>query len=333
MLPVRNLARLWARLILTGLMVAGCSMQKLAVRQTAGVLLAGSIAVESEADPAFAEVALPANLKMMETFLEVDPENEDLLLLLTKGYSSYALLFIEDAMEVAQLADRLEEEEALGARGRELYLRARAFAYRLLDQPGFEGRTTGSLKSFEEALAEIDKEQAGPLFWLAYAWGGYVNLGRHDPDVVADLPMVKAAMERVAALDERYFFAGPHLALGVINASLPPMLGGDPARAKAHFDKALGFTEGKFLLVQYMAARHHAVQTQDAARFRSLMGQVLDTPADVRRGATLANAVAKRRARRWLDHIDLLFEDPGTPVAPASTDDEGEGIDDSTSDF
>ena len=88
-------------------------MQKIAVRQTAGVLMAGSLGLESETDVVFAEQALPGNLKMMETFLEVDPENPELLFLLAKGYASYALLFVEDRIELAALEDRYEDRDAL----------------------------------------------------------------------------------------------------------------------------------------------------------------------------------------------------------------------------
>ena len=315
-------------------LLGGCSLQRLAVGQTASVLKAGALGVESETDAQFAEEALPGNLKMMETFLEVDPENEDLLFLCAKGYASYVFLFIEDRIEVAALSDELEWKEVLAARGRSMYDRARGFSFRLLDWPELkEAALGGTLADFEKVLKDADGDHVESLFWLGYAWAGLINLSKDNPDTVAQLPKVSAIMARVEQLDERYFFAGPHLVLGAIAAFLPPALGGKPEVAKLHLEKALGFTEGKFLLVQYMMARFYAVQVQDHALFRKLMQQVLDAPADINRPANLPNAMAKRRARRWLNRMDDLFanlpeEAPAAPAAEEETLD-----DDATSDF
>ena len=324
------------RLLAAGLLVlvagSGCSMRKLVVRQTADVLAEGMVTLESETDPDFAEAALPANLKMLESFLEVDPDNEALLELLAKGYTSYVWVFLEDRLERATLADDLEGAEVLSHRGRRLYLRARRYAFRLLDRPELERAALGgTVDEYEGALGEVTPEEAAALFWLANAWGGYVNLAKDDPAALAELTKVEATVARVVELDERTFFAGPHFVLGLFSAMRPKMLGGDPVKAKKHFERALGLTEGRFLFVPYLMARWYCVQEQDAALFRKLLQQVLDAPDDVLPAANLANAVAKRRARRWLDRIDVLFEDAGLP-AP-SQEDEDEAIDEAESDF
>lgn len=311
-------------------------MQRIAVRQTADVLKAGELAFESETDLTLAEDALPSNLKMMETFLEVDPGNPELLFLLAKGYASYALLFMEDGVEVAALDGDYARRDALQARARGMYLRARDYALALVpDLPGLaKAVRSGAEADLRTALKDAGPGDVEPLFWMGYAWGGYINVSKDDPAAVAKAPAVKAVMERLVELDERYFYAGPHQVLAALAASLPPALGGQPDVARAHFDKALGFTEGQFLLVQYMMARLHAVQIQDVALFRQLMGQILDAPADLHRPANLPNAVMKRRARRWLDHIDVLFPD-ATPSDGAGDRPAGEETpdDDAPSDF
>lgn len=320
--------------ILTASALGGCSLQKLAVGQTAGLLKSGALGVESENDAQFAEEALPGNLKMMETFLEVDPDNEDLLFLLAKGYASYAFLFIEDRIEVAALADELEWREALQARGRNFYSRARGFAFRLLDWAEFkQAALGGSLSDLQKVLNNADEDHVEPLFWLGYAWAGLINLSKDNPDTVAQLPKVTAIMKRLEELDDRYFFAGPHQVLGAVAAFLPPALGGQPDVARKHLEKALGYTQGKFLLVQYIMARFYAVQVQDYALFTKLMTQVLEAPHDIHRPANLPNAIAKRRARRWLNHMDELFANlpEEAPAAPASEQETPD--DDETSDF
>lgn len=311
---------------------SGCSMQKVVVRQTAGVLLTGIVALERETDPELAEAALPGNLLMLESFLAADPGNTDLLLLLAKGYGSYVFLFIEDRVEQAALAEDLALRDHLTARGAALYLRARRYAFALLGRPELErAGTQGTLDEFEVALAEVGADQAEALFWLANAWGGYVNLAKTEPDAIAQIGKVEALVGRAVELDPRYYFATGYTVLGLLAAMRPKLLGGDPEKARRHFDQALGLSEGRFLMASYLMARWYAVQIQDAALFRKLLGQVLDAPADVLPEANLANAVAKRRARRWLDNIDLLFENPGTPGEPDKPADEA--IDEAESDF
>ncbi len=95
--------------------------------------------------------------------------------------------------------------------------------------------------------------------------------------------------------------------LGSLYGSMGPSLGGDAAKAKKHFDRALALTERRFLLVQVMYAKTLAVQNQDLPLFKKLLNEVLDAKLEIFPQQKLANVAAKRRARRLLKRADELF--------------------------
>ena len=61
-------------------------------------------------------------------------------------------------------------------------------------------------------------------------------------------------------------------------------------------------------MVQMSMARYYAVNVGDHELYRELLQEVLDA-GDVLPEARLSNAIARRRAQRYLDHIDLYFSD------------------------
>ena len=84
------------------------------------------------------------------------------------------------------------------------------------------------------------------------------------------------------------------------------VLDGDPDQARVFFDRALERTERRSFALLVNMANTVAVQTEDRALFVALLTEVLsaeDRDPTVR----LANLVARRRARRLLDHVDNKF--------------------------
>ena len=84
-----------------------------------GIVDDGFWAFTEEEDLDFAGEALPGNLKLLEVMLKNNPDNARLLRLLSEGYNSYALAFLED-----------KDPE----RARAFYLRGSDFGLRILRQ-------------------------------------------------------------------------------------------------------------------------------------------------------------------------------------------------------
>jgi hypothetical protein len=86
----------------------------------------------------------------------------------------------------------------------------------------------------------------------------------------------------------------------MMHTAMSRALGGDPARAAAHFRRAAAVTRGRFLLVKVILARRYAVAVQDRALFHRALTEVLATDPAVWPAQRLANEIAHRRARRYL---------------------------------
>lgn len=268
------------------LLLTGCSLQKIALKSTTGLFSYGVDALYAEPDLKIAEIAMVSNLKLLEGFQRAEPGNKTLLLLLTQGYASYAMAFLEDA-----------EPERASA----LYRRATEFGLKLLQQTSaYKEGIPEKEADFVERLTKIKKSQVAALFWTAFAWGGWINLNRDDPQAVFDLSKVKAMMERVLQLDEGFFFGSAHLFWGSTYGSIPKMLGGDPEKAKDHFDRALEISEGKFLMAQVYYARYYAVTTLNEELFTELLNDVLKAPENILPGFELLTSLAKHKAGELL---------------------------------
>lgn len=278
--------------ILAIFLLQGC-FQLIAIRTVGGMLDYGFETFNEESDLKLAEGALGSNLKLVETFLKGDPENEKLLLIAAQGYGAYSLAFVED-----------EDPE----RARQFYLRGKDYGLQILGKnAGFRATISGGLSTFQKSLDGFKQKDVPAIFWTAFAWGGVINMNRADISAIAELPKVKAMMDFVLKYDENFYYGGAHLFFGMIEGSMPAMLGGKPEIAKMHFEKCLKINEGKFLLAKVYFAMTYAVQIQNKDLFLSLLNEVVDAPIEILPGAKLPNAVAKRKANDLLARVDELF--------------------------
>jgi len=274
------------------LTLSGC-VQSIAISTVGGLVEEGFVAFTEEEDLAFAESSLPGNLKLVEVLLKSEPENERLLLLASQGYASYALAFLEDTDQ---------------DRARAFYLRGRDYGLRLLRQDReLAGAIEGSPDRLRSVLSTRDKDLVPAVFWTAFGWGGYVQLALNSPDALADLPRVETMMEFVAGADSAFYYGGAHIFLGTLAGMRPRLLGGDPERARSHFEAALRLNGGTFLMTHVYYAKSYAVQTLDEELFVSLLETVRDTPLEVLPENRLANNVAKRKAEQLLARRSELF--------------------------
>lgn len=264
-------------------------------------------AFERESDYELAAEAFPASLKTMEGLLQAAPDNRDLLLLLAKGYAAYALLVLEDRLElVPDLTPRFEH---LRQRVRATYLRAHRYGLRLLDLrvSGFRGALGKDIRVLQQLLARCDKQDVPALLWTGLAMASALNVARDDIGLLAKAAHVRLIMERILALDQRYYFGGAHLVLGAMQGSSGALTGGNAELSKKHFERALVISKRGFLLIQERYAKTLAVQQQDRALYQSLLEEILAADLAKNPNQKLANVAAKRRARRALARIDELF--------------------------
>jgi hypothetical protein len=271
---------------------SGC-VKDIAVSTVGGIVDEGFEAFTEEQDLAFAEQALPGNIKLLDVLLKNDPENTRLLRLGSEGYSSYSLAFLEDADP---------------ARARAFYRRGKEYGMRMLRQDrSWAEALDGTLEDLKARLAKADGDDVPAVFWTAFGWGSEIYLSLTSPDAIADLPKAEAMMEFVAMTDSTYYYAGADVFLGTLYGSRPKILGGDLGKARRHFDRALRLNGGRFLMTYVYYARSVAVQSLDEKLFDDLLAKVDSTSLEVLPKARLANQVAKRKSELLKSRKSDLF--------------------------
>ncbi|MDP9150364.1 MAG: TRAP transporter TatT component family protein [Myxococcota bacterium] len=327
-MPLR-LPRLACAFFAAALLLApsGCIKKLLTDGQIQSTRLA-SASFDTLGDYELARSAAQAGLAQFEGMHSLEPENADALFLLVKGWSGYGYGFVEDEMESAEDAGDADLAEYHKKRARMAYDRAVFYGLALLAQKaaGFD-----AAKKSQPALARWlsqhfeSKEDVPALFWTGYAWIARADLMKGDeeegPAFVAELHVAVALLERSEALDPGFEHSSASVTLAAYHARTNLAELGESKRL---FDRALTRTEGRSLLVPFTYATKYACVKGDRALYQDLLGRVLDAQ-DPDPGQRLANATAKRRARRWLRSkrakercgIDLAAPAAVPPAAPA----------------
>ena len=274
-------------------MAAACIPNKqMTVGSTATLLEDVANSANKQSDLRVVREGMPAYLMLIDGMVEAVPDKDRLLITAAQAYASFASAFIEEA----------DAEYA-----RVLYKKAKKYALRALELRGLENPVSTPFDAFEEALNRLDKDDVSYMFWAATCWGSWIRLSLGSMAAVAELPRVEALMKRVLVLDEEFYFGGPHLFMGIWFASRPQIAGGDLKRAQHHFQKALEFSRGKFLMTQVYYADQYARKTFDRKLFVATLKNVLETPADKIPQLTLLNTVAHKKAKGMLEQVDTYF--------------------------
>jgi hypothetical protein len=237
------------------------------------------------------------------------PGNRDLLLLTSKSFATFTFGFVEDDLEQAEPFSVQADQQL--ARAIDYYGRAFGYGQRAmaLEHEEWPAVLERPLDELAAHLGGLEQEDAVALFWVAYPWGSRINLTADDPASVVDLPKVRALMERVLALDETVYFGGAHLFLGATDATFPEALGGNPESSKAHFERAIELTGGRYLMAKVLyAVYYHARQSRDRQAYHAMLEEVVATPGDVWPEQRLSNELARQRAARWLEREEEVFE-------------------------
>ncbi len=271
-------------IVLLMLLTTGC--MKLALNATSSLIPNLTRAFFEECDLKLAEQSLPAELKLMEGLLKNAPKNKQILTALCMGFTGYAMLFVEE-----------EDPE----RASKLYLRARRYGLKAM------GMENPNHQVILARLSAMDKDQIEPLFWVTMSWNGWINLNLDKPAALGDLTAAQECLKRVMEINPEYFYGSPYIINGSMLAARPKILGGDAAKAKEFFTKALAASNGKFFLAQYYYAKYYAVRVQDKELFLNLIDEVEKAPADQLKEACLINSAIKEKMRSLKEMADELF--------------------------
>ena len=283
----------------------GCSVRKYAVNKLGDALSQTGAAFASDDDPDLIKDAAPFSLKLIESLLAETPRHTGLLLAAASGFTQYAFAFVQQQADELEASD-LAAAEALRARATRLYLRARNHGLRSLEvsHSGFEAALRQNPK---EAVRFARKSDVPSLYWTAASWGSAIALSKDNPELVADVPLVEAMIDRALGLDESHDRGAIHSFL--ISYEMSRAGGsGDPAlRSRKHFERAWELSRGQEAAPLVALAEAVTVQKQDIKEFESLLKRALAIDPNARPESRLVNLVVQRRARWLLSRKEELF--------------------------
>lgn len=290
------------------LLAPACSLKTIVVNQTATVLADASGAFNQETDLEFAAISIPASIKTAEGFLQAHPTQTTLLKVVAEGYVNYAVGFLEDKAEALE-EDDPELSDHLNRRAREFYRRARNYGFRYLriELPELAQALESGKMPSDELLATVGQDEMAGLFWTGMAWLAFINQSKEYPDELVHLPIARRIMFRCIELDETFFHAGALMTLAAVDAGVPKALGGKPDEATKKFKRVIELTKGEHLMSYVLYGRMVGLQTGDKELYVTQMKKVLAANPDVNKDLSLANRLAQRRAKRYLEEADDLF--------------------------
>ena len=285
----------------------GCSIKKLAVNRIGDALSESGSTFASDDDPELIEAALPFSLKLMESLLAESPRHEGLLGALTSGFTQYAYAFVQ------QKADELEDHDLDAAtaqwdRARRLYLRARDYGLRGLNlshENFVEALRTDPLS----AVAAAEVEDVPLLYWTAASWSAAIAVSKDDPDLVGDLPVAEAMIDRALELNESFEDGAIHGFLITYEMSRAGGVGDPAMRARKHFERAVELSGGQLASPLVALAESVALAEQNRAEFEDLLQRALAIDPDAKTEWRMDNLVYQRRARWLLERADRLILD------------------------
>jgi hypothetical protein len=159
---------------------------------------------------------------------------------------------------------------------------------------------------YEKELKQITVFQVPALYNWGVAWAGWLQANSDDWDAIADVPKIKATMEKVVSLNPTYDNGGAHLYLGVLNSLIPPSMGGKPDKAREHFENAIELSEGHNLMAKTLYAQYYARMMFDQELHDRLLTEVMQADP-VYDQLTLINVIAQEQAAQLLAESKDIF--------------------------
>ena len=273
------LLRLWSGICL--LLIAGCAgfaNQKLADNLSDAML--------NQNDPETVRAGAPAYLLLIDSVIQDNPEDRNLLISGARLYSAYAIGLVDDPARRKRLTGK-----ALDYATRALCLYYRQ-ACEARHQPYSE---------FAAALSRMDDPQdLSALFAFGAAWAGWIQAHSDDWNAIAQLPKVEAIFQHVVDRDPAFENGRTQLYLAIIRTQLSPAQGGKPEVGRYHFERAITYSEGRDLMMKVEFARRYARLVFDRELHDRLLNEVISANP-IQPGLTLSNTLAQKQARVLLE--------------------------------
>ncbi|MDD9943455.1 MAG: TRAP transporter TatT component family protein [Myxococcales bacterium] len=237
---------------------------------------------------------------------------EPLLLSAIFGRIAYGVGWLGLRAEELEVEEgKFDEAEKLQKRAGLLYASALRLAKRTLRlrDEGFDAAIAGGLATFKPWVDEhfYRKEDTEVLVVTGLAY--FVQMIESEEGLAAavDLPYGRYLLERSIEIDPTAEDAQALSTIGIVECTVPELMGGRPKLGLKLMQRAMELTERKSHGILVSAAERCAPPLQDRALFRKLLMEVIES-GDVPE-FRLPNKIARRRAELLLKQTGELFYD------------------------
>lgn len=250
-----------------------------------------SSAVLNQDDPETARAAIPSYMILIDSLLQGNPDDPDMLAAAANLYASYGAVFADDPLRAMRLTSR-----------------GRGYALRAICEVYAEACRWRDMNydEFVTSVAGVDESDAELLYTYGFATLAYLRAHSDDWNALAQLPQVEALFDHYLDIAGDEVTAATHTYMGILLTLRPPALGGKPEEARAHFERAIELSEGRDLSAKVEFARGYARLLYERELHDRLLIEVLEANpyAD---GLTLGNVLAKEQAAALLASADEYF--------------------------
>ena len=250
-----------------------------------------SSAILNQDDPETVRAGAPSYMLLLDSFLQGDPDNPDLLAAAATLYASYGAVFADDPARASRLTSR-----------------ARNYAQDAMCESYAPacGWPDSNYDEFVATLDGVTARQSEYLYAYGFATLAYLRAHSDDWNSLAELPQVEALFNRYLEIAGDDVDGSVHTYMGILLTLRPPSLGGRPEEAREHFEKAIAMSDGKDLSAKVEFARGYAKLLYERELHDRLLNEVLEASpyAD---GLTLSNVMAQEDAVRLLAEGDDYF--------------------------
>jgi tetratricopeptide (TPR) repeat protein len=271
------------------LLLSGCA--SLMSSAASGLADGLTNAVLNQNDPELVRDGAPAYMLLLDSILESNPDDADLLIAAAKMYATYGAVF----------ADEEGRPQRLTSRALDYAQRAVCISYK--DGCNWSDST---FDEFEASLEGLSDKHSNVVYGYSLASIAYTIAHSDDWNVLARLPQLESLLLRYLEISETSVESDVYTYLGVLLTLRPEQMGGKPAEARRYFERAIELTNGQDLSAKVWFADSYARLLYDRELHDKLLMEVVAAEPDVP-GYTLSNVLAQRNAEALLASADDYF--------------------------
>ncbi len=276
-------------LVVAGSLVSGCA--SLVSSAASGFADSLSVAILNQDDPETVKAAVPSYMIMLDSLVEGNPDDPDILSAGATLYASYGAVFADDPVRAKRLTRRARDYGQ------------RAMCAEYADACGWRDQT---YDEFAASVAGVPAEHAELLYTYGFSTLAYLRAHSDDWNSLAELPQAEALFDHYLAIAGDDVNEATYVYMGVLLTLRPPALGGKPEIAREYFEKAIELSDGRDLSAKVEFAKGYAKMLYERELHDELLNEVVsaDPYAD---GLTLSNVLAKEEAVKLLLEADEYF--------------------------